>query len=219
MKICFVSRGRVREFREGYDGVNADIFLFGLEGLGEVCYEKELKGESRLVEDAALLSKETKSLVVSGCITDTLGHKRKSALVAENGRIVGISDMLHAIDGEASCGAALRVYETGVGKMGIAVAEDLYFPEVLKALSLCGSDVIVCPFGQKPNGIQTTLLRAHAYCYGVPILFCAEGYCLIADVSGDIAFASPLSPIYADYQKTKCYHLVETRRRGAYRND
>lgn len=195
---------------------STDVFLFGFNGGIEVSYEKELKGETRFFEDAATFSKYTKSVVICGCITDSRGHKRKSALVAENGRLIGVSDMLNVIDGGMGSGAALRVYETRAGRVGVAVAEDLLFPEVIKSLAMCGSDFIVCPFG-RVGSIHSVLLRASAYCNGLPVLFCGEGYAMLAEPSGKIAFASPLSPAFFDCKITKEYHLVETRRRGAVR--
>ena len=222
MRICFVSRGDLKSFREIYEGeppcerIDADVFIFGFNGMGEVCYEKELKGETSFFEDAALLSKQSKSVVVCGCLTDTRGHKRKSAVVAENGRLAGVSDMLNVIDGEAGSGAALRVYDTKAGRMGVIVADDLNFPGVIKALAVCGSDFIVCPF-ERAADVQGVLLRAFAYCYGVPIFFCSDGSCMVADVSGNIAFASPQSPARLEFESVKEYHLVETRRRGFYK--
>ena len=159
------------------------------------------------------MSKTTNATVVCGCITDTRGHRRKSAVVAEKGRICGVSDMLNAMDGRIGCGASLRVYETNVGKMGVAVAEDIRFPEVIKNLALCGSDFIVCPFGRVSNEVERTLLCAHAYCYGTPIIFCGAGYCMLADVDGRIAFASPEECVW-DFENRKEYHIIETRRRG-----
>ena len=132
MRICFVSRGSLNSFWDTYGGSDADIVFFGFQGIGEVSYEKELRGETGYFEDAAILSKENHNVVVCGCVTDTRGVKRKSAVVAENGRLLGVSDMLNAIDGEYKSGAGLRVYETKVGRLGIAVAEDLYFPEILR---------------------------------------------------------------------------------------
>ena len=98
MRVRFVSKGGMHAFKELEEG--ADVFLFGFNGMGEVSYEKELKGESDFFERVALLSKSTQSVVVCGCITDTRGHKRKSAVVAENGRLLGVSDMLHVLDGD-----------------------------------------------------------------------------------------------------------------------
>ncbi len=216
MRICFVGKGSLRRFRKQFDGENADLFVFGFNGIGEVSYEKELRNETSFFEDAAVFSKACKTVVVCGCVTDTRGLKRKSVLVAENGRLSGVSDMMNAIDGEVCSGASLRIYDTKLGRMGIIVAEDLRFPEITQALSVCGCDFIVCPFGGMSDGIQSVLLRAHAYCYGTPILFCGDGYCMLADSSGKIVFASPQSPAFTTFENIKEYHLIETRRRGFY---
>ncbi len=213
MRICFVSGESVNAFK-GKELSESDLIVFGFDGIREVNYERELKGESAYFEEVAKLSKTGKNIVVSGCITDTRGHKRKSAVVAECGQLMGVSDMLHAIDGECNSGAHLRVYETKVGKMGIAVAEDLYFPETLKALVLCGSDFIVCPFGEIRNELQTVLLRANAFYLGVSIVLCGKGYCALANAKGELSFSSPQSPAYAEYEIEREYHLVERRRRG-----
>ncbi len=216
MKIRFVGRGLLEDFKESYENEGEELLLFGFEGMGEVSYEKELKGESGYFEQAALLSKEAKGVVVCGCITDTRGLKRKSAVVAENGKLLGVSDMLHAIDGEVNTGADLRIYQTKLGRMGLVVAEDILFPEVIKSLALCGSDFIVCVFGGVTDSLTQALLRSYAYLYGIPILFCGVGYSMIADMGGSIAFSSPHSPIITDFQNTREYHLIETRKRGVY---
>ena len=39
MRICFVSKGSLQAFKENYDGVNADLIVFGFDGMGEVSYE------------------------------------------------------------------------------------------------------------------------------------------------------------------------------------
>lgn len=214
MRVCLVSRGALCALKDVCAEEKADITVFGFESMGEVSYERELKGETRFFEDAALLSKTHKNVVVCGCVTDTRGHKRKSAVVAENGRLSGVSDMLHVIDGEMGSGAALRIYETKAGKMGVAVAEDLRFPSVIKSLAVCGSDFIVCPCGQVGE-IHSVLARAHAYCYGLPVIVCGNGYSAIADATGKITFATPESPAFFDLCLRKEYHLVETRRRFA----
>ena len=156
-------------------------------------------------------------IVVCGCVTDTRGIKRKSAVVAENGRILGVSDMLNAVDGEFKSGAGLRVYETKAGRLGIAVAEDLYFPEILRTLSVCGSDMILCPFGIVSDYTETVLLRAGAFSYGVPMCLCGIGYSQIAAISGATMFSSPDSPVEFSFDKKQEYHLIETRRRGFYK--
>ena len=213
MKIRFVSRGKVKSFKDGYESEGEDFIIFGFNGMDTVSYEKELKGESAFFEEAALLSKMAKATVVCGCITDTRGIKRKSAVVADNGRICGISDMLHVIDGEVAAGAGLKIYSTSLGRMGVLVAEDVAFPDTVKSLALCSADFIVCPFGKLRSSLQQVLLRAYAYLYGVPIFLCGEGYCVIAKPNGTIDFSSPHSPVSVEFDNLQEYHLIEARRR------
>ncbi len=211
VKICFVSKESVKELRASYESEGEELLLFGFNGLGEVSYERELKGESDDFAQCALLSKAGKNIVVCGCITDSRGHRRKSALVAENGRLLGVSDMLHVIDGEYGCGGELRIYPTKLGKIGVLVGEDLYFPEAARSLALCGCDFIVCPFERVEGELPSVLLRASAFRYGTPILFCGRGYSMLADPRGEMAFASPTSPVRTEYESKKEYHLVERR--------
>ena len=57
MRICFVSRGTLNTFWDDYGGSDAEILFFGFQSLGEVSYERELKGETGFFEDVAILSK------------------------------------------------------------------------------------------------------------------------------------------------------------------
>ncbi len=210
MQIRFVSQGSLGEYKPTEEE-RVDITIFHFAGLGEISYEKELRGESRFFEESAKLSKMQDGTLVCGCVTDTRGHKRKSALVADRGKLLGISDMRNAVDGECSAGAELRIYETKVGKMGVLVAEDLHFVEGIEGLALCGADFVICPYKKAEGELFSVLLRADAYRFGVPILFCGEGYCMIVDSDGEIAFASPNSPAVVEFTPRKEYHLVERR--------
>ncbi len=216
MQIRFVSRGSVQSYAKGEEGERVDLILFGFDGLGEVSYEKELKGESGYFEEVARLSKAGDCAVVSGCITDTRGHKRRSAAVAESGKLLGVADALCAVDGRYASGAELRIYPTKAGRMGVLVGEDLHFTEGVKALALCGSDFIVCPYGRVAGELPSVLLRAHAYHFGTPIFLCGRGYAMGASPKGELLFTSPHSPLDSDCPIGKEYHLIERRYKGAF---
>lgn len=218
MRIGFINDGGLTEFTKDYKQAKTptDIFLFCFEETRVVSYQEELERETGFFSTTAKLSKLAESIVVCGCITDTLGHRRKSVLVAESGKLLGVSDMINAVDGEVSSGANLRVYPTKKGNMGVIVAEDLLFPDTVRTLSACGSDFIVCPFG-KVNRQTETVLRALAYLYGLPIFFCGKEYSAIASPSGDLDFLSNHNPTEYEYTIVKEYHLVETRRRGVWK--
>ncbi len=214
MQVCCVNAWNANELEISTAQERADLVVFG----GEkqmVDYRRELQGETHFFHDAAILSKRLQSVVVCGCTTDTHGLKRKSAMVAEDGRLLGVSDRIHAFQPQENSGAALRVYDTKIGKMGVAVAEDLLFPDVIKTLALCGSAFVVCTFG-KIERVHTVLARAHAYCFGLPILLCGEGYSLLANEKGEIACASPLAQWGFSFCEKPRYRLVQTRTKGIF---
>ena len=220
MRICFVAKGTLERFSQEYGGSDADVVFFGFNGAdSEIAYDRELKGETSYFEDAAILSKTCKNVVVCACVTDTRGLLRKSVVVAEKGRILGVSDMLNCMDGKYNPGAGLRVYETGVGRLGVCVSEDAYFSEIFRTLSVCGSEIVFCPFLGTAQGVEGILLRAAAFSYGTPICFCSAGYSFVADVDGSAAFSSPLSPVEFCLEQKKEYHLIETRRKGFYQRE
>ena len=212
MKVCFVGRETPERFSGVEDG-DVDLLLFAFQGGKPISYEKELKGETAEFARLAALSK-TYGVCVCGLATDARGIKRKSVLVAENGRILGVSDMLNVVDGEWNVGANTRVFQTAKGRVGVVVAEDLYFFEVARSLALCGCDYIVCPFGVGVGDIERVMTRANAFCFGVPILFCGKGYAMAVGADGEVAFASPKSPAVVKMEFYREYRLVETRQRG-----
>lgn len=217
MQIRIVSRGSLLDYQKQTESADceafADVVVFPFGGVGEVSYDRELKGESGYFEAAATLSKRARVTVVCGCITDTRGHKRKSAIVAANGKLLGISDMLHAVDGEAASGATLGVYDTPVGKMGVVVAGDIRSYEAVRALGLCGSDFLICVQEENQN-VYPVLIRAWAYCLGMPVILSANGYAAVANETGTLAFSSPQEISMLQITPSKEYHLVQTRRRG-----
>lgn len=212
MRICFVTSGDLSKYR---GGERADITLFPFHALGEVSYERELKGETALFEDVAILSRVQQGVVVCGCYTNARGIRRKSAVVAERGRILGVSDMVNRIDGcEFRSGAGVKLFDTKAGKLGIVVAEDLYFPHVMETLSLCGADVALCIFEQLNEELELTLMRSQAFFFGLPVCLCAYGYAQAADPLGKLRFSSPKSPCVFELPKEQEYHIIETRKRG-----
>lgn len=217
MRICFVTSGGLDAYAAG-PAEGADVTVFAFQALGEVSYERELKGETSLFEDVALLSKETGGVILCGCYTDTRGMRRKSVVVAEKGKILGVSDMANRLDaGEYRCGAGVKIYDTGAGKLGVVVAEDLYFPRVAETLSLCGAEIAICVFEQLEGSLEQTLMRAQAFFFGMPMCVCGYGYAQAADIGGKLKFASAENCCVFDFEREQEYHLVETRRRGFYR--
>lgn len=219
MKIRFVTRESVASFGERVCAADADVLCFPLFDDVVVNYEQELRGESGYFEEAAILSKEAECVVACGYTTSTHGVLRSSALVAERGRILGVSDALTSVDGDKNCGAYLKVYDTQCGRIGVAVGTDAYVPEIFRTLSACGSEYVLCLFGANADGTERILLRAAALSYGVPVCLCAKGYAFVSDTDGETAFSSPYSPVCCSIEKNGEYHLTEYRLRGFKKRD
>lgn len=220
MDLCFVTTSTLSSvYEEKLDSLaKHDVLVFS-NGLGLVSYKKELSGQSEYFHDVARLSKQLNSVVICGCDTDTYGVFRHSAVIADKGKILGVTDMAHSIDeGEFVAGGNFRVYDTSAGKIGLIIQEDLFFPESARVLTLCDADVIVCVFKKLEGHIPLVMLRANAFANGVAIAMCAKNYACVADIKGRISFSSNGDIINTKVKIQKDYHLISSRRRGLYRD-
>lgn len=221
MKVCFVSSSGLDSiWQEKLGKISGhDLLVFGFNGLGLVSYKKELGGETEYFQDVAKLSKQLSSVVVCGCDTDTYGVFRHSAVVADKGKILGVSDMAHSIDNsEFVAGGNFRVYDTSVGKIGIIIAEDLFFPESARVLTLCDADIILCLYKKIDSAMPQIMLRACAFSNGIMMALCAKNYVSVADIKGEIIMATSGDIIENNLRIERNFHLVSLRRRGLYKD-
>lgn len=217
MKVCFVTGGSIGEYWEGGTHEGCDVLVFGFPGLGEVDYRSELAGETSKLEDLAILSRELKCTAVAGCFTDSCGIRHKSAAVAEKGRILGVADMLHA-DEEFKAGAHLKVYETAAGKLGLCVGEDLFYPSVCESLALFDADAVISVFGAAEDFAPQLMVRACAFCAGVPVCMCGAGFAQVASPEGEICFRTAKRVGSYDLAFRREYRLTTVRTRGLSRH-
>ncbi len=221
MEICFVTSDTLDNvWQEKMSAVGkSDVLVFGFNGLGLVSYKKELGGETEYFQDVARLSRELSNVVICGCDTDSYGVFRHSAVIADKGKILGVSDMVHSLDeSEFVAGGNFRVYDTCVGKIGIIVAEDLFFPESSRVLALCDADIIVCVFKKLDGPMPQIMLRAGAFANGVGMALCAKNYAAVADIRGNIVLSGGGKIIKSKVKIEKDFHLINLRQRGLYRD-
>ena len=221
MKACLVTSATLNcVWQEKLSELNQqNLVVFGFNGMGLVSYKKELSGETEYFHDLAKLSKQLSCVIVCGCDTDNYGVFKHSAVIADKGKILGVSDMAHAIDdSEYASGSGFRVYDTSIGKIGLIVAEDLFFSETSRVLALCDADFIVCVFKKLENTMPQIMLRASAFANGVAMVLCGKNYACVADVKGQISIASGADIIKTEIKIEKDYHLIQSRRRGLYRD-
>ena len=221
MKVCFCTRNSVSEvWQKNLEKISGyDLVVFGFNGLGLVSYKKELGGDTEYFQDLAKLSKQLSATLISGCDTDTYGVFRHSVVIADKGKLLGVTDMVHTIDdSEFVSGGCFRVYDTSAGKIGIVVCEDLFFPESIRALTLCDADIIVCIYKKVENFIPQLMIRAGAFSNGVLTALCADNHVCISNIKGEVLLATESDFASVNVKIEKDYHLIVSRRRGMYRD-
>jgi N-carbamoylputrescine amidase len=111
----------------------------------------------------------------------TDGHRYDSSPVFDaDGRLLGVTRMLHITEFEGfheqsyyqpgdtgGPGDRPPVYETRVGKVGVAICYDRHYPEVMRALGLGGAELVVIPqagaVGEWPEGMFEAEVRTAAF--------------------------------------------------------
>lgn len=72
-------------------------------------------------------------------------------------------------------GSHLPVFETPIGRLGILICEDLWFPEPARAMTFRGADLLIVlsasPYSVKKPEVWENFLRVRVYDNRVPIVF------------------------------------------------
>lgn len=101
-----------------------------------------------------------------------------------DGTLLGVTRMVHITDYEGfheqdyydpgDTGAP--VYDTRVGKIGVAICYDRHYPEYMRALAVAGADVVVIPqagtVGEWPEGLFEAEVRTAAFQNGYFAALC-----------------------------------------------
>ena len=194
---------------------NSQISVFGFNFLGKVSYKYELSGSENKLPALASLSRRARSIIIAGVVTDNYGILKKSAVIAENGKLLGISDMTMSINGSEFTGSGcFKVYQTAVGRIGLLIGDDIINIDGVKAMSLCDADLIVAiiPAEEKPQ--HNFLIRAYAYLFGVPMLLLTKSSMLASDIVGEICAKSIDEKSNVIIPTKKQYIEVKSKRRG-----
>ncbi|MBC7349934.1 MAG: carbon-nitrogen hydrolase family protein [Candidatus Aminicenantes bacterium] len=131
-----------------------------------------------------------------------------SPVIDSDGRLLGLNRMVHVMEapgfhekgyyhpGDLGAG----VFQTAVGKVGVAICYDRHFPEYMRALALKGAELVVTPQagakGEWPAGLFEAELQVAAFQNGY---FCAlanrvgreevvefDGASFVVDPSGQV---------------------------------
>ncbi|MFO7769091.1 MAG: nitrilase-related carbon-nitrogen hydrolase [bacterium] len=107
-----------------------------------------------------------------------------SPVIDADGRLLGRTHMVHITQYACFCeqdyytpgGTGAPVYETAVGRVGVAICYDRHFPEYMRALALGGAELVVVPqagaVGEWPEGLYEAEMRVAAFQNGYFTALC-----------------------------------------------
>jgi beta-ureidopropionase len=146
-----------------------------------------------------------------------------SPVLDADGTLLGTTRMLHVAqmphfyeqDYYTPGDHGMPVYDTAVGRLGVAICYDRHYPEVMRSLGLQGADLVVVPqagtVGEWPDGLYEAELRVAAFQNGYftalanrvgeepELTFAGESF--VCDPSGRVITRGPAGAeaiVYAD---------------------
>ena len=107
-----------------------------------------------------------------------------SPVIDADGSLLGVTRMVHIT--EYACfheqgyytpgDKGAPVYQTKVGRVGVAICYDRHFPEYMRALAVNGADLVVVPqagaVGEWPDGLYEGEMRVAAFQNGYYVALC-----------------------------------------------
>ncbi len=211
--LCYNGESALNVNGESFYGY--DLVVFGFDGLKKINYKNELSGAENSLPKFASLSKKTKKVIISGAITDNYGIIRKSAVISENGKLLGISDMnLNVNSSPYSQGGGYRVYQTAKGRIGLLIGDDIIDFDGVKSMALCDADVLIVLVGSEEKPQYNFLVRSYSYLFGLPILLISNMGMLASDISGEICGGSREKICEMVIPTKKSYRIIQSKRRG-----
>jgi len=107
-----------------------------------------------------------------------------SPVIDADGTLLGVTRMVHIPDyacfhekGYYTPGnRGLPVFETAIGKVGVAICYDRHYPEVMRSLALGGAQLVIVPqagaVGEWPEGLFEAEMRVAAFQNGYFVALC-----------------------------------------------
>lgn len=129
---------------------------------------------------------------MSGCYTYSCNRKRKSAAIADKGRILGVSDMLCNLDDGDLRAARISAYtRLPRDASGSSSARTCFFPKSSRLFPDCDAVIAICLYEENVDFLPQVLMRAFAFCYGLDICLCGAGIAQVASTGGELSLSSP----------------------------
>ena len=177
MKVRIVKN--LKEYKERQNCIN----LVDFEQTGIINFKREIEGTGHDLVELSKYSALLGGITLAGGISDNCGIKRKSIFVFEKGRLNCICDMNRFEEKfSTSCGYKIISYENK--KIGVLVDKDLYSPDAVKALILCGVGLIINLYEGFSAKKAVIASEFYSYVYGVDFVHISQNQQLSFDCYG-----------------------------------
>ncbi|MEG1963855.1 MAG: hypothetical protein RR123_03175 [Clostridia bacterium] len=158
------------------------LLILGFGCLPTIDLVKEFNAKSDVIKGLAYLSK-ARNLCIVACFFAKLYEKTYlSSICIDKGVILGINDATHNLNkAEFDVGHSFRIYNTSLGRFGIVLQDDIFFPEVARGISKNKSEFILYLSKEKNCEILETALKYNAICNGKTVVaLCADGFLTVS---------------------------------------
>lgn len=191
------------------------IVIFNQNGLNKINYKNELNGSENLLTNFAKISKNTSKVIIAGAFSDNYGIKRKSSVIADKGKLLGIQDMCLSYNANSySIGGSHKIFQTSQGKIGVVVDDDVYNLESVKAMSICDADIIVAIIFSEEKPQFSYLIKTYSYLFGIPFVMLTKNSVLVSDINGEIISGGRSGEMHSILPIKKGYRLISLKKRG-----
>ncbi len=139
-----------------------------------------------------------------------------SPVIDANGDLLGRTRMMHITDYEAFYeqgyytpgNTGIPVYDTAVGRIGVAICYDRHYPEYLRALALAGADLVIVPqagaLDEWPGGLYEAELKVGSFQNGFYMALANRvGEEEVLTFAGESFVTDPFGQVVAQAPKAK----------------
>ena len=159
------------------------INLIGFEQTGIINFRKEIEGKGKDLVNLGKHSALLGGITLVGGISDNCGLRKKSIFVFENGRLNCICDM-NRYEDKYSTSYGYKIISYQNKKIGLLVDKDLYSPDAVKALILCGVGLIINLYEGFSAKKAIIASEFYSYVYGVDFIHFSQNQIAAFDYYG-----------------------------------
>lgn len=155
-------------------GGGADLTIVPFGHLSEIDYKKELAGESGVLVKLGKIARNNGGSTLFCAPTDNHGIKKISAFLFEFGKLVSIFDLNEG--GKYSPSFGVGSFGQNGKKCGVLIGDDLFDCDLVKALSLCGSCLIIDLYPDFLSKNHVCAVNFYSYVYGLDFICVGTDY-------------------------------------------